>query len=116
MHFVVMVVAAILIVSFFMSNPGALGKLVSGFLIGIGIFVVILAIGSVLPDTKSSSQQPAAVTMSDSEIQKQADANVQKMLFDFGQRKMNAEQQQTNLEQYQKRIRHKHAGDHGGNN
>ena len=111
MHIVVMIVAAILIASFFLSNPGAFGKFVGGFLLGIGILAVFVVIGSVLPDTKSSQQ--TSVTMSNSEIheghghghgedhghgheghseshehsEKQADANVKKMLFDFDQRK-----------------------------
>ena len=98
MHLFIIIVAAILIGSFFLNNPGILGKFIGGFLLAIGILVVFVAIGSVLPDTQTSQQQTSSVTMSDSEIQKQADANVNKMLFDFDQRKMSYDRKKKNFD------------------
>lgn len=98
MHLLVIIIAAILIVLFFLNNPGILGKFVGGFLLAIGILVVFVAIGSVLPDTQTPQQQTSSVTISNSEIQKQADVNVNKMLFDFDQRKMNYDQKKKNFD------------------
>lgn len=40
MHFLVMIAAAVIILSFVSNNPGAVGKFIGGFVIGIVLFVI----------------------------------------------------------------------------
>lgn len=54
MHFLVMIAAAVIILSFVSNNPGAVGKFIGGFVIGIVLFVIFAIFIMAIPQDHKS--------------------------------------------------------------